>query len=157
MDVSATYTFEAPRDHVWRLLIDPDVIAGCLPGCESMEAVGEDAYRATLTIGIAAITGRYQGTVRMTDKQEPERYTLVVEGRGKPGFVNGSATISLAEESGGAATRVAVAGKAQVGGTIARVGQRLLGGVSKMTMDRFFACLRERALQERAKGDGTGA
>ena len=145
MDVSATYTFEAPRDHVWRLLIDPDVIAGCLPGCESMEAVGEDAYRATLTIGIAAITGRYQGTVRMTDKQEPERYTLVVEGRGKPGFVNGSATISLAEEDGGAATRVAVAGTAQVGGTIARVGQRLLGGVSKMTMDRFFACLQAQA------------
>ena len=147
MDVSATYTFEAPRARVWNLLVDPDVIAGCLPGCESMEALGDDTYRATLTIGIAAITGRYQGTVRMTDKEEPERYTLMVEGKGKPGFVNGSATISLAEENGGAETRVAVAGTAQVGGTIARVGQRLLGGVSKMTMDRFFACLRERAKQ----------
>ena len=145
MEVAATYTFDAPRQRVWDLLVDPEVIAGCLPGCETLEPTGEDAYRATLTIGIAAVTGRYEGTVRMTDKNEPAGYTLVVEGRGKPGFVNGSADVALTEADGGARTRVAVAGKAQVGGTIARVGQRLLGGVSKMTMDRFFACLQARA------------
>ena len=145
MEVSATYTFDAPRQRVWNLLIDPQVIAGCLPGCEAMEPTGDDTWRATLTIGIAAITGRYEGTVRMSDKNEPAGYTLAVEGRGKPGFVNGSANVSLADADGGARTSVAVAGKAQVGGTIARVGQRLLGGVSKMMMDRFFACLQERA------------
>ena len=152
MEVAATYTFDAPRPRVWSLLIDPDVIAGCLPGCEAMEPTGEDTYRATLTIGIAAITGSYQGTVRMTDKDEPAGYTLVVEGKGKPGFVNGSATVSLAETDGGERTRVAVTGRAQVGGTIARVGQRLLGSVSKMMMDRFFACL-----QQRAKAPGSGS
>jgi len=103
-------------------------------------------------IGIAAITGRYQGTVRMTGKDEPAGYTLVVEGKGKPGFVNGSANVALAEADGGSRTSVAVTGKAQVGGTIARVGQRLLGGVSKMMMDRFCACLQERA---KAPGDGS--
>ena len=152
MEVSATYTFDAPRQRVWDLLIDPEVIACCLPGCEAMELTGHDTYRATLTIGIAAITGRYQGTVRMTDKDEPAGYTLVVEGKGKPGFVNGSASVTLADADDGARTSVAVIGKAQVGGTIARVGQRLLGGVSKMMMDRFFACLQERA---RAVGDGS--
>ena len=145
MEVSATYTFDAPRQRVWDLLIDPQVIAGCLPGCEALEPTGDDTYRATLTIAIAAITGRYQGTVRMTDKDEPAAYTLVVEGKGRPGFVNGSATVALADAEDGARTSVAVTGRAQVGGTIARVGQRLLGGVSKMMMDRFFACLQERA------------
>ena len=145
MEVSATYTFDAPRQRVWDLLTDPEVIAGCLPGCEAMEPTGDDAWRAILTIGIAAITGRYEGAVRMTDKDEPAGYTLVVEGKGKPGFVNGSANVALAETDGGVRTSVAVTGKAQVGGTIARVGQRLLGGVSKMMMDRFFACLQERA------------
>ena len=145
MDVSATYTFDAPRQRVWDLLTDPAEIAGCLPGCNSMEPAGDDAWRATMTIGIAAVTGRYEGTVRMSDRQAPERYTLTVNGRGRPGFVNGSATLTLSEEDGGARTRVEVAGKAQVGGTIARVGQRLLGGVSKMTMDRFFTCLQQRA------------
>ncbi len=152
MEVSAHYKFDAPRQRVWDLLVDPEVIAGCLPGCESMAPTGDDTWRATLTIGIAAVTGRYQGTVRMTDKDEPAGYTLAVEGKGKPGFVNGSANIALTETDGGARTSVAVTGNAQVGGTIARVGQRLLGGVSKMTMDRFFACL-----QEKAKASGGGS
>ena len=64
----------------------------------------------------------------MTDRRAPERYTLTVNGRGRPGFVNGSATLTLTEADGGAQTRVDVAGRAQVGGTIARFGQRLLGG-----------------------------
>ena len=145
MEVTATYTFDAPRQRVWELLIDPTVIAGCLPGCESMEPTGDDTYTATLTVGIAAITGRFTGTVQMADKVPPASYTLQVEGRGKPGFVNGSAEVSLAEDGAGGTTTVAVTGKAQVGGTIARVGQRLLGSVSKMMMDRFFACLQERA------------
>ena len=145
MEVTATYTFDAPRQRVWELLIDPTVIAGCLPGCESMEPTGDDTYTATLTVGIAAITGRFTGTVQMAHKVPPASYTLQVEGRGKPGFVNGSADVSLAEDGADGTTTVAVTGKAQVGGTIARVGQRLLGSVSKMMMDRFFACLQERA------------
>ena len=145
MDVSAAYTFEAPREQVWALLTDPTVIAGCLPGCESMEPAGDNTYTVILTIGIAAITGRYEGTVQMTDMREPETYTLVVEGQGKPGFVKGSATVVLNQDHTGTTTSVDVTGKAQVGGTIARVGQRLLAGVSKMMMDRFFACLQERA------------
>ena len=145
MEVSATYRFDAPRQRVWDLLIDPQVIAGCLPGCESLEATGPDTYRATLMIGVAAITGRYQGTVQIADKQEPASYTLVVEGKGKPGFLSGSASVTLTEADGGDRTSVAVAGKANVGGTIARVGQRLLGSVSKLMMDRFFACLNARA------------
>ena len=143
MDVAATYTFDAPRDQVWSLLIDPAIIATCLPGCESMQPTGDDTYKATLTIGIAAITGRYEGVIQMTDKREPGGYTLVVEGQGKPGFVKGSATISLTEVDT-RKTAVEVTGTAKVGGTIARVGQRLLGSVSKMMMDRFFACLQDR-------------
>ncbi len=110
-----------------------------------MEQTAEDTYRAKLTMGIAAVTGQYEGSVRMTEKDAPATYTLVIQGKGAPGFVNGSATITLAESDDGATTRVDVVGKAQVGGTIARVGQRLLGGVSKMMMDRFFSCLQEKA------------
>ena len=109
-----------------------------------MEQIGPDRYKATITIRIAAITGKYEGTVEMTDKHEPSGYTLVVEGKGKPGVVKGSATVSLDDADDNTTTAVNVVGKAQVGGTIARVGQRLLGSVSKMMMDRFFTCLQER-------------
>jgi carbon monoxide dehydrogenase subunit G len=143
MDLSASYPFAAPPDSVWRLLIDPEIVASCLPGCDRLEPVGEDRYRATLTVGVAAITGQYTGTVAILDKRPPHSYRLVVEGLGGPGFVKGEATIELAEQ--GDMTIVNVKGQGQVGGRVAQVGQRLLGMASKMMMDRVFSCLQQRA------------
>lgn len=142
MDVSGSYSFAAAPEAVWTLLTDPKVIAGCLPGCEGLEPLGEDRYRAALKLAVASVTGSYTGTVSMLDKNPPHSYRLVVEGKGAPGFVTGEATIELVSE--GAGTTVRVTGQGQVGGLIARVGQRLLGSVSKMIMDRFFACLQTR-------------
>jgi carbon monoxide dehydrogenase subunit G len=142
MDVSGSYSFAASPDAVWKVLTDPVVIAGCLPGCDRLEPIGEDKYRAAMTLAVAAVSGNYTGTVSMLDKNPPHSYRLVVEGSGTPGFVNGEATIELVAD--GAGTTVRVTGRGSVGGVIARVGQRLLGSVSKMMMDRFFACLIER-------------
>ena len=142
MHIQNSYTFDATPQAVWDVLIDIDAVAACLPGCESMEPISENKYRAVLTMGIAAITGRYEGTVEMRDLDPPNSYRLIVEGRGKPGFVTGGGAINLKETDGG--TRVTVDGTVQVGGTIARVGQRLIGSVAKMMMDRFFACLQDR-------------
>ncbi len=142
MDVSGSYTFAAAPDAVWKLLTDPDVIAGCLPGCDRLEPIGADQYRATLALAVASIGGRYTGTVSMLDKNPPHSYRLVVEGRGTPGFVTGEATIELIAEGNG--TTVRVTGRGEVGGLIARVGQRLLGSASKLMMDRFFECLQGR-------------
>lgn len=142
MELSGSYTFTAPPNTVWNLLVDPRVIASCLPGCDRLEPIGEDRYRAELTLAVASISGQYAGTVAMLDKQPPHAYRLVVEGTGKPGFVKGEATIELTQV--GETTTVTVKGQGQVGGLIARVGQRLLGAVSKMMMDRFFACLQQK-------------
>jgi hypothetical protein len=139
MEIVASYTFAAPPDVVWGLLTDPVSVAGCMPGCDKLEPIGEDRYRADLTIAMAAVSGQYSGTVAMLDKQPPTSYRLEVEGTGKAGFIKGTATIELAAD--GAGTIVHVKGDAHVGGLIARVGQRLLGGVNKMMMDRFFECL----------------
>jgi len=119
--------------------MDPAAIATCIPGCESLEPDGEDRYRARLTIALAAITGSYEGTVVISEKVAPVSYRLTVEGQGRPGFVKGSAAIALRPEGGG--TVIEVSGTVQTGGPLARVGQRLIAGVSKMMQDRFFACL----------------
>ena len=142
MHIQNSYTFDAPPKAVWDLLVDIDAVAACLPGCESMEPISENKYRAVLTMGIAAITGRYEGTVEMRDLDPPNSYRLIVEGRGKPGFVTGGGAISLRDTDGG--TRVTGDGTVQGGGTVARIGQRLIGSVAKMMMDRFFACLQDR-------------
>jgi carbon monoxide dehydrogenase subunit G len=139
MDITGTYTFNAASDRVWNLLMDPNVIASCIPGCNKLEPIGDDRYRAALTVALAAITGSYEGTVQISDKVVNQSYRLTVEGQGKPGFVKGNAAIALRPD--GATTIVDVTGTVETGGPIARLGQRLIGNVSKMMQDRFFACL----------------
>jgi carbon monoxide dehydrogenase subunit G len=144
MDITGTYTFAAPPERVWTLMMDPEQIASCIPGCDRLEPDGVDRYKAAITIGMAAITGNYEGIVTISDKVEPSSYRLKVEGQGRPGFVKGEVAITLRElatESGGAHTIVDVAGTAQTGGTIARLGQRIVGSAAKMMQDRFFACM----------------
>ena len=139
MDISGSYTFAASRDRVWALLMDPTVISSCIPGCDRFEPDGEDRYKVNLTVALAAITGHYEGTVALTDKIDQTSYRLIVEGQGKAGFVKGSSAITL--KGDGPVTDIEVMGTVQTGGPVARVGQRLIGGVAKMMMDRFFACL----------------
>ena len=139
MDINGSYTFNAPPARVWALLMDPHAIASCIPGCDRFEPDGPDRYKAMLTLGLAAITGTYEGTVVITDKTPPSSYRLNVEGEGKAGFVNGNVVITLRAE--GATTVVDVNGTVETGGAIARLGQRLIGSVSRMMQDRFFACL----------------
>ena len=147
MDITGTYTFAAPPQEVWTLMLDPEAIASCIPGCDRLEPDGVDRYKAAITIGMAAITGSYEGTVTISEKAEPASYKLMVEGQGRPGFVKGTVTITLREvvsESGGANTIVDVKGTAQTGGTIARLGQRLVASAAKMMQDRFFACMQSK-------------
>jgi carbon monoxide dehydrogenase subunit G len=139
MEITGSYTFNAPPDRVWTLLMDPAIIASCIPGCQSLEADGEDRFRARLTVALAAITGTYDGTVVIADKAPHHSYKLIVEGQGKPGSIKGTATIALRPE--GETTIVDVGGVVQAAGPVARVGQRLIGSVAKMMQDRFFGCL----------------
>ena len=139
MDIAGTYTFAAPPDRVWTLLMDPQVISSCIPGCEGFEPLGDDRYKARLKVALAAITGSYEGTIVLSDKIPTTSYRLIADGQGRPGSVKGSAAVSLRPD--GNNTIVDVQGTVQAAGAIARVGQRLISSVSKMMMDRFFACL----------------
>ena len=142
MEITETYRMPAPPDRVWSMLMDPEVIRQCMPGCGALVATGEDRYKATLTVALAAITGTYEGTIVLSDKAPPSSYRMRVEGQGRPGFVKGEATITLRAD--GSETVVDVAGQVHTGGTIARLGQRLVANVSKMMQDRFFSNLRRR-------------
>src|ERR1700704_4384572 len=134
MEISGVYDFDAPPGRVWDLLMDPAVIHSCIPGCDRFEPDGEDRYRVTLTVGLAAITGSYDGVVVISEKVPQVSYRLSVEGPGKPGIVKGGSAIALRPD--GPATIVDVTGTVQAGGPIARVGQRLIKSVSKMMLDR---------------------
>jgi carbon monoxide dehydrogenase subunit G len=142
MDISASYTFKAPPGRVWDLLMTPDAIASCIPGCDRFDPDGEDRYRARLTVALSAVTGTYDAVVTLSDKIAGTSYRLTGEGQGRAGFVRGSAAISLRAD--GDDTIVDVNASVHAGGAIARVGQRILGSVGKMMLDRFFTCLQSK-------------
>jgi uncharacterized protein len=142
MQLNGSYVFDAPVARVWDLLMDTGAIAACVPGCEELTPIGQDRFHAKLSVAVAAVTGRYDATIALEEKLPPHGYTLRVEGQGRPGFVKGTSRIQLVEEAGH--TRVDVNADVQVGGAVARVGQRLLEGVGRAMMNRFFACLGSR-------------
>jgi carbon monoxide dehydrogenase subunit G len=142
MNLDATYVFHAPVDKAWDLLMDTTAIGECLPGCRGLQPIGNDRYEVELGVAIAAIAGNFKGTVALEDKVPPQSYTLVIDGTGRQGFVKGHARVTLVADGGD--TQVHIAAQADVGGMMARVGQRLLEGVARTTMDRFYACLAKR-------------
>ncbi len=141
MKIEGAADIPAPRDKVWAAFLDPNILAQALPGCEKLEAIGPNEYKATMKIGVAAIKGTFEGKVKLSDLDPPNRYRMAVEGSGGPGFVRGAAGMQLSDVDGG--TRVSYDADVQVGGLIASVGQRMLGGVTKMMLDQFFTRMTE--------------
>ena len=124
---------------VWDFLTDPDRIALCLPGCEKLVKAGEDCYDMQMKIGIGAISGTFSGGVRLHGFQPKSEYQMSVHGSGGPGFVQGEGKIQLASNESG--TVLQYSGHISVGGAIASVGHRMIGGAARMVIDRFFTCV----------------
>jgi carbon monoxide dehydrogenase subunit G len=139
--VEGSYTYDAPRDRVWAVLMNPEALKSCVPGAEALTPTAEDQFEASMRVGVGMIKGNYKGQIKITDKEEPSSYKLHVEGRGGGNFVKGIASIELVDQ--GDKTQLNVAGDGNVGGTVAGVGQRMLGGVAKMLMGQFFECLQK--------------
>jgi carbon monoxide dehydrogenase subunit G len=139
LKIEGTYTINAPRERVYQMLRDPSLLQGCIPGAQTFEAQGNGRYTAVIQAGIAAIKGTFNGVIEIADENPPNSYTLRVEGSGGPGFVKGTAHISLSDD--GNATKVAVDGDGQVGGMIAGVGQRMLLPAARVMMNQFFGCM----------------
>jgi uncharacterized protein len=141
MKIEGSNDIPAPRERVWKALLDPATLARVIPGCEGLDEIGPGEYKAKMKVGVAAIKGTFEGKVRLFDLEPPNRYKMALEGSGGPGFVRGEASMELSDAEGG--TRVRYSADVQVGGLIASVGQRMLGGVSKMMLDQFFSRMSE--------------
>ncbi len=136
MKLQGTYKFKASQEKVWEVLTNPRHLEKAIPGCEKLEEIEPGIYDVTLKIGIAGIKGTYKGMAEVADPQPPQKYRLIVEGSGSPGFVKGEALIELSHQN--QSTIVSCQGEGQVGGLIAGVGQRLISGIAKMMLGQFF-------------------
>lgn len=140
MKLSGTHTFNAPRERLWTMLNDIEALRTLIPGVESLEETAPDTYKGVAKIGIANVKGEYTGTIRLSDINPPESYTIQGEGRGKPGHVKGVGSIRLTEDAPGTTT-LHYSGDLQVGGMIASVGQRLIEGATKLLISQGLKAL----------------
>ena len=136
MKVSGSHILAVKPERAYEMMQDPEVLARSMPGCESLEKIGEDEYRMKMKMVLAAVSGAFEGKVRITDQAPPSSFRMLVEGAGKIGFVKGEGLLKFSADGDG--TEVAYDGEVQVGGTIAAVGQRLIDVTSKAMIKKFF-------------------
>lgn len=126
----------APPAEVWRRLLDPDVLAAVIPGCRKMERAGADAFEAEVSIGVAGIRGVYAAKIRIGAQTPPNSMRMEFVAQGRLGNGRGAALVDLAPEGEG--TRLSYRYGADVGGTVAAVGNRMLGSVTGVLIGQFF-------------------
>jgi uncharacterized protein len=155
VDLQGTHTFDAPRSAVWDALMDPQVIADILPGCEKMEEVDTNSYRALIKIKVGPVQGNFEGTVKLSDINPSDGYHIAISGKGAPGFVTGEGDLKLDEQ--GNKTLMTYTGKASVGGKLAGVGQRMIESSANFIVGQGLTALEKKIKQRIEAGGGGGA
>ena len=147
MNITGSHTVPASRERVWELLHDPGALQRMVPGCQTLDAETPTKFSATLSVGVGPIRGRFSGAVEIEDVAAPESYKMTLNGQGPTGFVSGAGMINLSEDGEG--TLVEVEADAQVGGTLAQIGSRMVQTAVRMLMGQFFDALAREAAASR--------
>ncbi len=140
MNLDGSAVLSASPERVWSVITDPAVLARTIPGCETLEQVGDDEYKMNVSVGVGAIRGTYAGEVRLTDKDLPKSYVMHASGAGAPGNARATVTINL-DDAGDGKTNLTYSADAVIGGPVAGVGQRMITGVAKRMAGQFFKAI----------------
>lgn len=143
MDLSDEILISAPRDRVYAALNDTDVLKDCIPGCEELERTGENELTAKVVLKVGPVKAKFSGDVTLDPAGAPERFSLSGKGNGgAAGFAKGGADVVL--EDRGDETLLRYEAKADIGGKLAQLGNRLVQSTSKKLAAQFFEKFRDR-------------
>ena len=147
MKVEGEHLFKAPREVVYEMCNDPDALGAAVPGMQKMIKIDESHYEAVLGIRVGPVSANFSGNLSLTDEVPPESVTLIVEGKGGAGFVKGVGYVKF-EDLGDETTLLKYTGDANIGGTLASVGQRMIDSVAKSMFKTVFEKF-DKILEER--------
>jgi len=137
MEMKGEQLIVASQADTWAALNDPEILKGCIPGCESIERVTDSEYAVRMTARIGPVAAKFKGKLTLSDLKPPQSYSIAFEGQGGvAGFGKGGAQVQLAPE--GDATRLSYQVKASVGGKLAQIGSRLVDAAARKLADDFF-------------------
>lgn len=122
---------------------DPDVLKRCILGCEHLARVGDDAFEARVRARVGPVSAAFSGSVTLSDIQPPSSYVMVGEGKGgAAGFAKGRAHVALTDAGDGTTTLTYLV-DVGVGGRLAQLGSRLIGGAMDQYSKSFFHAFAE--------------
>lgn len=137
MELSGSRIIAAPRDVVWAHLNNAETLKACIPGCEDLTGSPEDGFEAVVKQKVGPVKATFKGAVTLSDVTPPESYRISGEGKGGvAGFAKGAANVRLIEVAEG--TELAYEVDAKVGGKLAQLGSRIVGGFARKMADAFF-------------------
>lgn len=137
MEIKHKYKFKnLSKQQVWDTIQNPEVLKAVLPGCEEFNEVGNEKYKAILKINMGPIKGEFTADVEQVNKIEPDSYRLLVKAKGKPGEIDADAKMTLKNSED--TTQLICEADAETTGLLSTIGQRMIGGVSKVILGQFF-------------------
>jgi carbon monoxide dehydrogenase subunit G len=138
MELTDQQTLPVAQDEAWAALNDTELLARCIPGCESITPNADGSYDVAITAAVGPVKAKFKGKLRLADVNPPTSYTLHFDAQGgAAGHGKGSAQVSL-QAAGANETVLAYSAKAHVGGKLAQVGSRLVDmAAQKMARDFF--------------------
>jgi carbon monoxide dehydrogenase subunit G len=137
MELTGTRIIAADRVTVWAHLNNVDTLRACIPGCEELTGTPETGFEAVVKQKVGPVKATFKGAVTLEDVNAPQSYRIVGEGKGGvAGFAKGAADVTLSDVEGG--TELSYNVDAKVGGKLAQLGSRIVGGFAKKMADQFF-------------------
>lgn len=145
MTLEGNYTLNAPRETVWDLLMDPEVLARITPGITSLEKIDEDNYKAVAQIKVGPVGGAFSGNLNLADRKKPESFSLTIQQNSKIGNANAVVHMTLTAVAEGQ-TAVHYTGAVKLSGMLSTMGGRVITPVTKMLSEQFFEALEKEAV-----------
>ncbi len=157
MQLENSFTVPVPVDEAWRVLLDIERIAPCMPGA-ALDSVEGDSFTGRVKVKLGPINLTYQGKASFIEKDEANR-RAVIDARGKDQRGNGTAaaivTATLAEE--GSITRVDVLTDLNITGRPAQFGRGVMTDVGNKLLGQFAEKLAAQLGEGDAQGDAARA
>lgn len=142
MKIDGSMVVSAPPEKLWDLLQNPEFLQEVMPGCNELKQTGENEFVGVVGAKVGAISSQYTTKFSLLDLDPPKSYRLHLEGDGRGGFVRADTKVSLTPVPEG--TRLDYEGDVSIGGTIARIGQRLLDSAARMLINQGFKALKKK-------------
>ncbi len=97
MEMQGSRHLAVTQQQAWDALNDPTVLKVCIPGCDKIEATGDNQYAVGVAVKIGPVSAKFAGKILLSDINPPNSYKITFDGQGgAAGFGKGTSNVRLA-------------------------------------------------------------